>query len=139
VAAAGRDGDARLNHPRKCNIGKELMVELYESGCSLREVAEISGLSFNAVQNRLVNIYGVKMRPRGGNRKWPPHDEYAKTAFLYERMKLTVSEICEITGLHPSTIQNRLRQHGVTMRSPGESMRIRFARRPPGTPLVLPV
>lgn len=128
-----------MNKPRECKISGALMVDLYQSGCSLREVAEISGLSFSAVQNRLVNMYGVKMRPRGGNRKWPPHDEYAKTAFLYERMGLTVNEIVEITGLRQSTIQNRLRQHGVKMRTRAESSRMRFIRRPPKTPLVLPV
>lgn len=113
-------------------MSPRLAVELYESGCSLREVAEIAGMSRTGMRHRLL-CYGVKMRSRGGNQKWPPHDEYAKTAFLYEHVKLSQNEIAELLGIHLSTVQNRLRIHGVQSRERSESARIRFARRPPGS------
>lgn len=44
------------------------MVRLYESGTSLSELAELSGLSYGATRNRL-RASGVRLRPPGGNQR----------------------------------------------------------------------
>ncbi len=54
----------------------------------------------------------------------------AKTAFLYEQMEMSTTEIGDVLGISHDAVANRLRQHGVSMRSRGESARLRFARRP---------
>lgn len=102
--------------------------ELYEAGLSLREIESITGVPNTTARGRLIAA-GVKMRKRGGNRKFPPHDEYAKTVFLYTQMKWSVYEIAEALDITHSTVQNRLRVHGVQMRTASESYRHRYERR----------
>lgn len=106
------------------------IVELYrDAGFSLTEIQDLTGVPRSTVRGRLVRA-GVELRSPGGNRSEPPHEEYARTAFLYERMEMTTTEVSEQLGITHDAVCNRLERHGVTMRSRGESARLRFARRP---------
>lgn len=114
--------DAQPTSPR-------LLRDLYESGCSLAEIGVMISVSKDAVRHRLL-LQGVKMRPRGGGYSGRlAHTELVKTAFLYEYMKWSAGEIAEHLGLSLSTVQYRLMQHGVQMRTKEESVKLRWARR----------
>jgi uncharacterized protein YjcR len=89
----------------------------------------MAGVPKGTMRHRLL-AFGIELRGRGGNHRNPPQREYVKTAFMYERLGMSTNEIAEQLGLHPSTIQNRLKQHGVEMRSKEESVRLRWERRP---------
>jgi len=109
------------------------LVDLYETGFSLSEVSDLTGLPKTTIRDRLTR-HGVELRSRGGARYEPPHEEYAKTAFMYQIMGMSTVEIGDHLGLSHDTVSNRLMRHGVEMRSRGESARIRFARRPKAQP-----
>ena len=104
--------------------------EMYvDAGLTLRQIEEITGTPYSTIRDRL-SREGVDLRPKGGARGRLKHDEYIKTAFMYERLGLSVTEIAEILGLAHDSVCNRLRRHGVEMRSRGESTRLRFKRVP---------
>jgi DNA-directed RNA polymerase specialized sigma24 family protein len=106
---------------------------LYESGMSLREVSELTGVPKGTVRHRLL-LCGVEMRSRGGN-QLPvlSYDEMRKTIFLYRDYGLSTYEVGEVLGLTHSTVQFRLARAGIQIRDKGISCRMRFSRRPRGS------
>lgn len=105
------------------------LVELYETGFTLRQVSDLTGVPRITVHGRLIAC-GVQMRRRGGGKRELPYDEYLRAAVLYEQFEMSTTEIGDTLGLSPSTVRDRLLRHGVRMRDRSESARIRFARRP---------
>lgn len=113
-------------------ISRSLLRELYESGLSLRQVERHTGVPYSTVRERLIEM-GVEIRKRGsGNDRRMPHDACRETAFMYEQLLMTTTEIAQKLGLAHDTVANRLRAHGVQIRSRGESLKLRFARTPKG-------
>lgn len=49
----------------KCQLDDPEVVDQYESGLTVREVAELNGVSYGKIY-RLLQDAGVSMRPRGG-------------------------------------------------------------------------
>ena len=111
----------------------EELSELYKTGFSLKEIENLTGIPYSTIRSRLVAAR-IKRRPRGApignnNRYKTPQEDIVKTAFLYEKMGWSCSEIGEHMGVHQSTIYDRLINHGVKMRNRSEAIRLRFERR----------
>lgn len=58
----------------------EEMVELYESGLSMKEVAEKMGTTYSTIQWRLKHVAGVKARPQGRNIHPRPRESYMRAS-----------------------------------------------------------
>lgn len=112
-------------HP---DVSQDRVRDLYEAGFSLKQIEDITGVPDWRVRRSLVR-QEVELRNRTEYERLP-HEVIAQTAFMYERMGLSVQEIAEHYGVARSTVQHRLKRHGVKMRTKGESTRLRFARRP---------
>ena len=97
-------------------------------GFSLREVAEMTGFSPNAVYTFL-RRRGVEMRPPGQPKdsNVTPGEVFDATAELY-RWGYTTNEIGAMLGLTHSSVAYRLRRAGIEMRSRHESLRIKNRR-----------
>jgi len=52
------------NKRRKLTTSKDLVVEAYENGATLRQIAEVHGVSTGTVRNLLITE-GKKLRPKG--------------------------------------------------------------------------
>jgi IS30 family transposase len=108
--------------------------QMYEAGLSLREIEGQTDIPYSTIRERLI-AYGVEIRKRGsGNANRMNHEACRQTAFMYEVMGLSTTEIADKLGLAHDTIVNRLHHHGVEMRSRSESLRLRFAKRPKARP-----
>lgn len=110
-------------------MSRHALKNLYEAGFSLGQVARISEMPKSSVRDILFDM-GVKFRKCGGGIVQVPHDELAKTAFLYERMGWSTNEIAEELGMSCDAICNRLDLAGVPRRTRAESMALRWKRRP---------
>lgn len=111
-------------------MNRDLIKNMYEAGLSLRQIEKQTGIPYSSVRERLIEM-GVEMRKRGSaNDRRLDHEAVRTTAFLYEKMGLTTTEIGEKLGIAHDTVCNRLKHHGVEMRDRHESARMRFARRP---------
>lgn len=109
------------------------MVELYNMGFTLRQVAEFCHLSVSCVWRYLDADSRVKMRPRGGwqynKNRIRPEDQHM-TVFLYDNLGWSTTEIAKSLGITHHTVCYRLERAGVPRRSRSESMRLRWARTP---------
>jgi len=106
------------------------LVELYETGFSLAETARLGHVAPTTAYKYLLER-GVEMRPRGGNQNHPSTlttADVLATVRLYEAGYSTV-EIGHVLGKSVSTVNYRLRQAGVQLRSRGESNHLRNKRR----------
>ena len=92
-------------------------IKLYKSGKSLREVAEICGVSFQAVQ-LTIKKFDVKPRSSGASAapKHPKEDEMIK---LYTDEAKTISAISKAIGETPSVVRRVLIQSGTDLRARG--------------------
>jgi DNA-binding NarL/FixJ family response regulator len=108
-------------------------IDLYEAGFSLSGVGKMLHLSPTAVMARLERA-GIPRRNPGQQPDQPrnsgglAHAEFEKTARLYQA-GLSGYEVGELLGISHSTVLWRLRVAGVPIRTRGESMRLRVARR----------
>jgi predicted DNA-binding protein YlxM (UPF0122 family) len=99
------------------------MVELYELGFSLSEVAELTYASVAAVHKH-IRRRGVKMRPKGGwayNKRRVPHGQLQLTVLLYKTGHST-QQIADQLGITSSTVRHRLQIMGVPIRSKSEGL-----------------
>lgn len=106
------------------------LSRLKGEGFSLQEISNITDIPKSTVRDRLFKA-GVYLGERGqrqGTRL--PHHELALTAFLYDRMGWSTTEVGEHFGINHDSVCWRLDQAGVPRRTRGESARLRFARRP---------
>ena len=92
-------------------------IKLYKSGKSLREIAEICGISFQAVQ-LTIKKFDVETRAQGSSiaLKHPKEDEMIK---LYTESMKTISAISEAIGETPSVVRRVLIQSGTDLRARG--------------------
>lgn len=111
-------------------MNRALIKQMYESGLFLRQIEKQTGHPYSSIRERLIEM-GVEMRKRGSaNYRRLDHEAVRTTAFMYENLKLTTTEIAERLGIAHDTVCNRLKHHGTEMRDRHESARMRFARRP---------
>jgi hypothetical protein len=102
----------------------ERMAHLYRcQGLSTYRIAAVVGISRQRV-NRALHRAGVPVKPRGSGRRRFPRGAGAAVpgkllADLYLRHRLTSVQISELTQIPVRTVQDRLRAHGVRLRTRG--------------------
>ena len=102
----------------------ERVVHLYGCrGLSTYRVAAVVGISRQRV-TRVLHRAGAPVNPRGSGRRRPPRGTGADVpdmllADLYLSHRLTCAQISELTQIPPRTVQDRLRAHGVSLRTRG--------------------
>jgi hypothetical protein len=74
--------------------------------------------SESAVLRRLAAC-GIARRPRGGSGPRLDARHFERTAFLYDRLGLSLSAIARLEGVHPNAVRHRLLAAGVALRPPG--------------------
>ncbi|MFI5080209.1 MAG: hypothetical protein ACHQCE_04005 [Streptosporangiales bacterium] len=92
-------------------------------GLSTYRIADLAGISRQRV-TRVLHRAGIPIKPRGSGRRRLPRgaDAGVPTAVLadlYLRHRLTCAQISELTRIPPRTVQDRLRPHGITLRTRG--------------------
>ena len=102
----------------------ERIAHLYEcQGLSTYRIGDVVGISRQRV-TRVLHRAGIPVKPRGSGRRRPPRGAGAAVpdallADLYLRHRLTCAQISELTQIPPRTVHDRLRAHGVTLRTRG--------------------
>lgn len=98
----------------------------------MMEVARLVGRSFGTVQRHL-HAAGVEIWPRGSSRRprprQVPHSEMIRTAQLYQS-GLSMAQVADVLGMHPSGVRRRLDHAGVPRRSWLEANRLAGLRNP---------
>ena len=91
-------------------------------GLSTYRIGEIAGIDRQRV-SRLLAKAGVPVKPRGAGRLRRLDAERARQddlmGSLYQHAGLTSIQIAELTGIPDRTVRDRLRAHGVRMRTRG--------------------
>jgi IS30 family transposase len=105
-------------------IDKAVLVALYtEQGLSIREVASELSTTTRTVHRRMIG-YGIRRRNPGARPGHGAPDRYTRAtvvltrAFLadhYKNKGMTVPEIAEETGFHPSTVRQYFLYFGLEM------------------------
>lgn len=116
-----------MSSPPEATIDR--MVELYEAGLSLVQVAKEVHWSASCISRHL-ELRGVKKHKRGGYRgKGVERGHSDLTVNLY-RQGYSINEVAEMMGLSPATIHYRLRRVAEPARGRSEAIRMRWARQP---------
>jgi hypothetical protein len=106
----------------------ERVIHLYGcQGLSTYRVADIVDISRQRV-TRVLHRAGVPVKPRGSGRRRLPRGAGAGVpdtllADLYLRCRLTCAQISQLTQIPPRTVWDRLRAHGITLRTRGRCNR----------------
>lgn len=111
-------------------MARPSIVEMYNSGITGGQIAEITGMPVSSVYSRL-RAYGVQMRKRGQRAGMGDHIDRAeveKTRLLYLE-GYSSTEVAKMLGITHDTVCYRLELAGVPRRSRGESCRLVFERR----------
>lgn len=107
------------------------MEELYQTGLSIREVAQATYWSVSTV-HKVLTARGVQTRPRGGIEHQRLADqEIQLTIELYES-GLTMQQVADRLGRSRTSIQARLRRYGSKPRSHMENVQVRLSSEAPG-------
>jgi hypothetical protein len=102
----------------------ERAAHLYAcQGLSTYRIADLVGIGRQRV-TRVLHRAGVPVKPRGGGRRRLPRGvgaaiPTALLADMYLRHRLTCAQISALTRIPPRTVQDRLRAHGITLRTRG--------------------
>ena len=101
----------------------DLASHLYVcQGLSTYRIAEVVGIDRQRI-GRLLAKAGVPVKPRGAGRPRQPDAERARQddlmGSLYEQSGLSSVQIAERTGIPDRTVRDRLRAHGVRLRTRG--------------------
>jgi hypothetical protein len=105
-------------------VEPERIAHLYQcQGLSTYRIGDVVGISRQRV-TRMLHRAGIPVKPRGSGRRRPPRGAGAAVpdallADLYLRHRLTCAQISELTQIPPRTVHDRLRAHGVTLRTRG--------------------
>lgn len=93
----------------KLNLTNDEIIQMYQNGASLNEVAKTAGCSPDAIRTRL-NKAGIEIR-QFKPQTFKISDEEMKR--LYEEELLSIMKIGEIAGCSRSTVSRRLSDQGV--------------------------
>lgn len=96
------------------------IFEMYEAGKRPAEIAAHFGVSRQAVQERL-NAAGIRVPRQVGRYRKTIDVEYAKRRYVTE--KLSLKQIAMELGVSVNTVEQRLRQAGVKIRSTAPPLR----------------
>ncbi len=94
---------------------------------STYQIAAITAISRHRIV-RLLRQAGIAVKPRGAGRRKARGDAEAERldalmADLYLRLRLPSTQITELTGIPDRSVRDRLRAHGVPMRTRGRCNR----------------
>ena len=102
---------------KRSKISAEEIVRLYTiEKLSLRQIAKIAGISYQAVHGVLDRAY-VEFRPRGPHLNREPFDKKVLKK-LYLRNKLSVVKIAALFNVSSDTIRKELERHKIQMLDP---------------------
>jgi predicted transcriptional regulator len=107
------------------------MVELYQLGFCLREVASMCHVTVSCV-HKYLRQREVQLRPRGGwtyNKNRLTVADMQVTVFLYDKMGWSTLQVAEYLGLTHHTVCYRLEKAGCPRRTRGEAIRLANERR----------
>jgi transposase InsO family protein len=100
------------------------VAHLYRcQGLSTYRIEDVVGISRQRI-TRILHRAGVPVKPRGGGRRRLPRGPGAAVpdallADLYVNHRLTCAQISELIHIRSRTVQDRLRAHGITLRTRG--------------------
>lgn len=106
----------------------ERVAHLYTCrALSTYQIAAVTGIGRQRV-TRLLRRAGVAVKPRGAGRRRTRRGAEAERfdrlmAVLYRRLRLSSTQIAELTGISGRTVRERLRAYGVPMRTRGRCNR----------------
>jgi hypothetical protein len=102
----------------------ERVAHLYQcQGLSTYRIGAVVGISRQRV-TRMLHRAGIPVKSRGSGRRRLPRGAGAAVpdallADLYLGHRLTCAQISELTQIPPRTVHDRLRAHGITLRTRG--------------------
>lgn len=102
----------------------ERIIHLYQcQGLSTYRIEDVVGISRQRV-TRVLHRAGTPVKPRGSGRRRRPRGAGAAVpdallADMYLGHRLTCAQISELTRIPPRTVHDRLRAHGITLRTRG--------------------
>jgi hypothetical protein len=102
----------------------ERVIHLYGcQGLSTYRIEDVVGISRQRV-TRMLHRAGIPVKPRGSGRRRLPRGAGAGIpdtllVELYLRQRLTSTQISQLTHIPPRTVQDRLRAHGIKLRTRG--------------------
>jgi DNA-directed RNA polymerase specialized sigma24 family protein len=99
-------------------LDRQIAFLYLDLGLSAAECAERLYVSSSVVLRRLASC-GIARRPAGGSSLRLDHRDLQRTAFLYERLGLSLAAVARIEGIQPNAVRHRLRVAGVPLRPRG--------------------
>jgi hypothetical protein len=99
-------------------LDRQIAFLYLDLGLSATQCAERLYVSSSVVLRRLADC-GIARRPAGGSPPRLSHRTLQRTAYLYERLGLSLAAVARIEGIHPNAVRHRLRVAGVPLRSRG--------------------
>jgi very-short-patch-repair endonuclease/lambda repressor-like predicted transcriptional regulator len=104
-----------MNH--KLQLDAENVVQLYQSGMSLGQLAQLNGCSMKGVRNCLTRA-GVAIRPK-------PSPDIVEVVNLY-RSGMSENQVAQQMGVSRGCIRNRLIKAGITPRTQSEAEALKW-------------
>jgi hypothetical protein len=103
-------------------LDRRIAFHYLDLGLSASECGRRLHMSQSVILRRLAAC-GIARRPSGGSPPRLDARELERTAFLYERVGLSLAEVARIEGIYPNAVRHRLRAAGVALRPMGHSRR----------------
>lgn len=113
----------------KGSAATQQVIDLYEAGFSLRQVAAHTGRPRSTVKDCLVRN-GIELRPPYGGHSRLDHRGVERVIFMYVHLRMSLYEIAAHENKHYRTVHGYLEIAGIPRRSRSEALRLRFARMP---------
>ncbi|HEX5618685.1 MAG TPA: hypothetical protein VFX51_09705 [Solirubrobacteraceae bacterium] len=103
-------------------LDRRIAFHYLDLGLSASECGRRLHMSQSVVLRRLAAC-GIARRPSGGSPPRLDTEELRRTAFLYERVGLSLAAVARLEGIYPNAVRYRLRAAGVPLRPMGDSRR----------------
>jgi hypothetical protein len=103
-------------------LDRRIAFHYLDLGLSASECGRRLHMSQTVILRRLAAC-GIARRPPGGSPPRLDPRQLERTAFLYERVGLSLAAIARIEGVYPNAVRHRLRAAGVPLRAMGHSRR----------------
>jgi hypothetical protein len=103
-------------------LDRRITFHYLDLGLSASECGRRLHMSQTVILRRLAAC-GIARRPPGGSPPRLDPRQLERTAFLYERVGLSLAAIARIEGVYPNAVRHRLRAAGVPLRAMGDSRR----------------
>jgi hypothetical protein len=103
-------------------LDRRIAFHYLDLGLSASECGRRLHMSQSVVLRRLAAC-GIARRPPGGSPPRLDAQQLERTAFLYERVGLSLAAVGRLEGIYPNAVRHRLRAAGVPLRAVGDSRR----------------